>query len=148
MSPHKSFITLIFVAACTILVRAQGVPSGWKFESQRPEIAPVSALDNKVIHGGSATLSLRGGGKDHAAGYWYKVVDTEPGKFYHFKTHFKPQGIDEPYRSVLARVIWRNDDGEVVGFREYPATKMDKTPDGWRVIEQSYQAPKDATSQY
>lgn len=123
---------------------SQNVDGGWKFESQRPAIAPVSAIDKKVLFEGEPTLALQGGGKAHAAGYWYKVVPAEPGVYYQFRTHFKSNGVDEPARSILARVVWQNASGSVVGFREYPATLMDKDKNGWRIIAQSYQAPAEA----
>jgi predicted amidohydrolase len=113
----------------------------WKFESQRPEIAPGNFLDHRVTFEDKPTLALQGGGKNHAAGCWYKVVDAHAGNFYHFRTYFKSSEVDEPARSVLARVIWQDASGNVVGYREYPATQQDKTHKGWRIIEQTYQAP-------
>lgn len=122
---------------------SQGV-ANWKFASQRPEIAPQHAVDKNFTFEGQPTLALKGGGKDFAAGYWSSIVDIQPGTFYHFKTHFKSNHVDEPYRSILARVIWHDEKGSVAGFREYPATLREETKDGWHVIEQSYQAPKEA----
>src|SRR5690349_9319996 len=99
---------LITVLACLcIAAQAQKSNSEWKFECQRPEIAPVYAVDDKVMYDGKPTLTLKGGGKDYAAGYWYKVVSAEPGAYYHFQTFFKSSGVDEPDRSVLARVLWQ-----------------------------------------
>ena len=124
--------------------QGQNPGAGWKFESQRPALAPVSAVDKAVMFEGQPTLALGGGGKEHAAGYWYKIVPAEPGVYYQFRTYFKANGVDEPARSILARVIWQNASGKVVGFREYPATLMDKDKNGWRAIAQSYQAPAEA----
>ncbi|HEY9487740.1 MAG TPA: hypothetical protein VIQ51_05385, partial [Chryseosolibacter sp.] len=83
--------------------------SDWKVESQRPEIAPVSGIDTQILSYQEPTLRLSGGGKDYAAGYWYKIVDAIPGEYYHFRTHFKSKGVDEPGRSILARVVWHNE---------------------------------------
>lgn len=137
-------LAIFFLMGVAQSGNGQSMSSEWKFESQRPSIAPVSGIDNKAMFEGSPSLSLKGGGKDHAAGYWYKTVDIEPGAYYKFRTHFKTRAVDEPARSVLARVLWHNASGRVVGFREYPATLMDKTKNGWRIIEQSYQAPAEA----
>ena len=114
----------------------------WKFESQRPEVAPAYAVDKKTTFQGKPTLALKGGGKDFAAGHWYKIVPADPGAFYNFRTHYKSSGVDEPQRSVLARVIWQDESGTIKGFREYPATLPGQTKDGWQIIEQSYQAPE------
>ncbi|MEX2234920.1 MAG: carbon-nitrogen hydrolase family protein [Cyclobacteriaceae bacterium] len=140
---RKLRTALLIVSTLGMIAPAYGqnLRSDWKFEAQRPDIAPVSAVDKQVTFEGKPSLTLKGGGKDHAAGYWYKNVEAEPGSYYQFRTYFKSTHVDEPDRSVLARVIWQDASGEVVGFREYPATLMDKTKDDWRIIEQTYQAP-------
>ena len=129
---------LLFLASVTTYGQDK---QAWKFESQRPAIAPESAVDKALTFEGQPSLAIKGGGKDHAAGHWYQIVDAEPGTYYQFRTHYKSERVDEPARSILARVIWQNGSGDVVGFREYPATLPVKTRDGWTIIEQSYRAP-------
>jgi len=124
----------------TISSFGQEGKSAWKFESQRQAISPQSYLDHKVTFDGRPSLAVKGGGKDHAAGYWYREVAAMPGTNYHFRTYFKSSLVDEPARSILARVIWLDASGKLVGFREYPAT-LEKAKDGWSIIEQSYRAP-------
>ena len=99
--------------------RAQQLKGDWQFESQRQEIAPVASVDKNQLFEGKPTMVLQGGGKDHAAGYWYRIVPAVAGDYYHFKTHFKSHNVDEPARSILARVLWEDVDGKIVGFREY-----------------------------
>ena len=102
---------VLCAVVCVLFVTAsfsQGADGEWRFESQRPAIAPVSAIDTKVKFEGEPTLALKGGGKDHAAGYWYKVVPAEAGSYYEFRTHFRSSAVDEPARSILARVLWQN----------------------------------------
>ena len=140
----KNILSLILLACVSIATQAQQSTSEWKFESQRAEIAPAYAVDNQVTYEGKPTLTLKGDGKDYAAGYWYKVVSADPGAYYHFQTFFKSSQVDEPARSILARVIWHDAAGKIVGFREYPATLLDKMNGGWQIIAQTYQAPKDA----
>ncbi|MEP6596393.1 MAG: hypothetical protein ABJA71_10635, partial [Ginsengibacter sp.] len=119
-------------------------PSEWKFESQREAIAPVSFIDSKTSFRGNQTLALKGGGKDYADGHWYKQVNVEPGKYFQFRAYFKASGVDEPNRSILARILWQNESGEFVGFTEYPANLRDKTKEGWNTIEQLYLVPAEA----
>lgn len=147
----KAFFSFSISTALFLVVAVgQSLPAhsqtvaDWKFESQRPEIAPGHAVDNQVMFEGSPTLSLRGDGKAFAAGHWYSIVRVEPGTFYNFRTHFKTSQVDEPQRNVLARVIFQDRDGNLVGFREYPATQRDQLKNGWNVIEQTYQAPEGA----
>lgn len=120
---------------------SQEVKSEWKFQSQRPALFPAYSMDSKTTFNGNPTLTIKGGGKAHAAGHWYKVVKADAGAYYQFRTYFKSSQVEEPNRSILARVIWQNQSGDVVGYREYPATLPEKTNDGWSVIEQLYQAP-------
>lgn len=134
---------LVVVFCLSFPAHSQSV-GDWKFESQRPEIAPVHAVNKKATHEGSPTLSLSGGGKEFAAGQWYSTVVVEPGTFYEFRTYFKASQVEEPQRSILARVLFQDGDGKLVGFREYPATLRDERKNGWSVIEQSYQAPEGA----
>jgi len=132
----------ILLSALCLPAKGQKVKSEWKFESQRESISPVSFLDNNIKFEGKPTLALKGDGKDYAAGYWYRIVEAEQGTYYQFRTYFQSSQVDEPARSILARVVWQDGAGKVVGFREYPATLLDKTNKGWRIIEQTYQAPE------
>lgn len=144
MISMKRILWSVCMIALSMHVNAQQADSGWKFECQRPEIAPVSSVDKQVTFDDKPTLALKGGGKDHAAGQWYKIVNAEAGNYYHFRTHFKASSVDEPARSILARVIFQDQSGKRVGFQEYPATVMDKSQGEWRIIEQSYRAPEGA----
>lgn len=133
---------LLFVAPAF----AQGEHAEWKFASQRSELAPHHFVDESVPFEGRPSLSLSGDGKSHAAGQWFKTVPVEAGAFYKFRTHFRTRNVDEPDRSVLARVVWQNDGGDVVGFREYPATKRKYASGDWNVIEQTYKVPEGASA--
>lgn len=128
----------------TLPAIGQGGKSEWMVESQRPAIAPAYYFDYKTTYEGKPTLTLKGGGKAHAAGNWYKVVKVEPGEYYQFRTFFKYSKVEEPDRSILARIVWQNESDQVVGYREYPATLLNKTKNGWSIIEQAYKVPEDA----
>ena len=80
-------------------------PSEWKFESQREAISPVWYIDGKTSFKGNQTLTLKGGGKEYADGHWYKKVSVEPGKYFQFKAYFSDSSVDEPNRSILARIF-------------------------------------------
>ena len=119
-------------------------PSEWKFESQREAIAPVWYIDGKTLYKGNQTLALKGGGKEYADGHWYNKVNVEPGEYFQFRAYFTASKVEEPNRSILARILWQNESGELVGFTEYPVTLREKTKEGWSVIEQSYKVPAEA----
>ncbi len=54
---------LAFLITSSFSLPSRGQNAEWKFESQRPEIAPLSNLDKKVTFEGKPTLRLAGNGK-------------------------------------------------------------------------------------
>ena len=118
--------------------------SEWKFESQRKEISPVGFIDSTVTYEGKPTLVLAGGGKAYSNGCWYTIRNVEPGKYVQFRANFIAINVEEPERSVLARIIWQNSKGERIGTPEYPASFPAKSNGGWDSIRQSYKIPNDA----
>jgi predicted amidohydrolase len=143
-----SSVSLLSVLMFFIKVPAacqQFSPSEWKFESQREAIAPVWYIDSKTSFRGNQTLALNGGGKQYADGHWYNKVNVEPGDYFKFQAYFKASKVEEPGRSILARILWQKESGESVGFTEYPVTLREKTKEGWSVIEQLYKVPAEAT---
>lgn len=117
----------------------------WRFESQRAEIAPLHRVDAEVRQDGLATLSLAGGGKEFTNGRWTRTVAVEGGRHYRFHSRFRAQQVEEPHRSVLARVIWLDARGKQLENTEYPATLRGEDEAGWGAIEQTYLAPDDAS---
>ena len=138
-----SFCVLMFFIEVPALCQ-QFNTSEWKFESQREAIAPVWYVDGKTLYKGNQTLALKGGGKEYADGHWYNKVNVEPGEYFQFRAYFTASKVEEPNRSILARILWQNESGELVGFAEYPVTLREKTKEGWSVIEQSYKVPAEA----
>ena len=118
--------------------------SGWKFESQRKEIAPVRFIDSTITYDGKPTLAAGGGGKEYSNGHWYTIVNVEPGEFFHFRSNFIASNVEQPERSILARIIWQDSKGKKIGTPEYPASFPTKTKGSWSSIKQLYKVPEDA----
>jgi hypothetical protein len=135
---HLLWAILILVSSSAV---SQDMTSAWKFECQRNAIAPVYAIDKKNTFQGEPTLTLAGGGKEYADGHWYKIVNVEAGEYYTFQSYFMAKQVDEPKRSILARVIWQNEAGDQIGFTEYPITLSEKTKEGWSIFEHLYKVP-------
>src|ERR1700730_3040883 len=143
LSAISSFYVLMFFVEIPAQCQ-KFTPSEWKFESQREAIAPVWYIDSKTSYKGNQTLALKGGGKAYADGHWYNKVNVEPGEYFQFLAYFTTAKVEEPNRSILARILWQNESGEPVGLAEYPAILRDKTKEGWSIIEQSYKVPAEA----
>lgn len=118
--------------------------AAWRFESQRQEIAPRSLQDQNILFRDQGTLMLAGNGRNFDNGCWTKTIPVRPGEFYRFETFFLAKKIDDPNRSVLAKVIWQDASGKKIGQPEYPATSREETPDGWNIIQQIYRCPAKA----
>jgi predicted amidohydrolase len=143
---HLFFILLISIISGN-LVSAQKndfSPNKWHFESQRGEIAPVHFINNKVLFRNNPTLTLSGGRKDHVNGCWFTIADIVPDKNYRFRVHYQAIDVEQAHRSVMARIIWMEENGKQIGQAEYPQTLREKTPENWAIIEQLYKAPPQA----
>ena len=91
-------------------------PSEWKLESQRKEITPLGFIDSTIKYEGRPTLALAGGGKEYSNGHWYTILDVEPGEFFQFRSGFMASNVEEPGRSILARIIWQDSKGKKIGI--------------------------------
>ncbi len=121
-------------------------PAEWHFESQRDEIAPVHSLNFDVVYKNKPTLTLSGGGKKYANGCWKTTRDVIPEMYYRFKVFYKARHVEEPGRSVLAGIIWVDENNKQIGTTEYPRTLLHETTDGWNIIEQVFRVPPLARS--
>jgi len=119
-------------------------PASWRFESQRSALLPVSSVNNDLLFRGSATLSTSGGGREYSNGCWYAFANVNAQTYYRFQVYFKTENVEEPYRTVIARILWIDKDGAQVFQTEYPAKKREKSMEGWEVIDDTYAAPDGA----
>src|SRR5262249_17308786 len=97
-------------------------------------------------------------------GWWQKTFSVTGGQFYRFSAWRRTENIAVPRRSVLARVLWRDDAGKEVKRRygvvanfahgvvataepEYPLDTVEKGPgkDGWAEMSGVYEAPPGST---
>ena len=119
-------------------------PDNWQFETVRKEIAPLFSLNNDIMYRNNPTLTLSGGGNKYANGCWYTIMDIAPETFYRFSVHYKAYQIDQPGRSVLANIIWMDEEDKQIGVAEFPRTLHHQSPEGWDIIEQIYNSPLNA----
>lgn len=120
------------------------VAEGWNFECQREEIAPLHFVDRENLYKKEVTLVLKGGGKEYSNGMWTQTVPVESGQHYKFHVFFLTKDVNEPNRSVLARLVWQDRAGQLVERPEYPAVLGLSKNEEWGEIGQVYQVPMDA----
>ncbi len=151
----NKYMSRVKVPACFILIMMLNVnctdnnPSEsfdtlWQFESPRDEIAPDHWVDGEVLMEGKASLAMSGDGKEYVNGCWSQELEVTPGKFYEFQTYFRQTKVDEPNRSILARIVWQGKDGELVSWPEYPGTLRELAGNGMNMIQQRYKVPEGA----
>ncbi len=137
-------IVLVILTNCTKPQKPVAQNTDWKFQSQREDIAPAHWIEKNIRHNEKPTLALAGDGKIYTNGSWTKLFDVVSEKTYQFTTCFKPVNISQPNRTAFAQIIWRAQNGEQIGFVEFPAFDATKTQDDWCTIQQKYKVPEGA----
>ena len=144
---HFLKLSFLFVITPVNYVNAQVnefKPGEWRFESQRPELAPLHSVNSDLLYKNAPTLKLSGDGKEHADGRWFITTDLAPDTYYRFRVDYLASQVEEPSRSILARILWLDENEKLVGTAEYPQTLRNKTNDNWNSIEQVYKSPGQA----
>ncbi len=146
MPKKLSYIVILLVILTNCTKPQKPVPQNtdWKFQSQREDIAPAHWIEKNIRYNEKPTLALAGNGKEFTNGSWTKLFDVVGEKTYQFTTCFKPVNISQPDRSVFAQIIWRAQNGEQIGYIEFPAFDANKAQNGWYTIQQKYKVPKEA----
>ncbi len=143
---------------------------GWKTAAPRDEIRPAfesTETGGKSGHGG---LTIRADDREGLHGWWQKDFSVTPGQTYHFSVWRRAVGIPLTRRSVVARVLWRDEKDHAVsrptgvvtnflrGFKamaepEYPSeVPFSPSPSSsteesvaWVEMAGTYKAPTNAT---
>ena len=114
----------------------------WHFESIRTEMDPYYQTTDQVTFNGKPTLMISGDNKSYCNGSWTASFPVEPGSYYQFTTNFKASKVDQLDRSILATITWISEDGERLGFLEFPGLKAQTHTGEWNKIHQTYQVPE------
>ena len=110
---------------------------------------------------GKGSFAISTDGREGLAGHWARTFPVRGGQYYSFRARRKVKNVAVPRRSVLARILWLDDqkrqvlrdepgatsyrDGALpVAEPEYPA---DRATDalGWTEVSDTYRAPLKAT---
>lgn len=159
---------IVWAAVCMLLVPAafaqtakEKPPEGWMQLAPREEIRPTFAWRPAGGRDGKGSFVIAADGREGLDGFWQKTMPVVGGKYYRFQAYRMIENIDSPRRSLVARILWQDDNGKdvlldtpvVAGYLkgaravaepEYP---MDKATDntGWTEVSDVYQAPSKAT---
>ncbi len=155
-------VVLALLAAAAAAPAGPAVfPAGWTTAAPRDEIRPAFSYDPTGGPKKDGALVIAHDARDGLHGWVQKTVPVWGGKHYRFHAVRKATNVETPRRSVVARVLWRDDAGRgvpmsepapkgyLVGFTgraeaEHP-TDQPPRPDGWTEVSDTYQAPAKAT---
>jgi predicted amidohydrolase len=113
---------------------------GWFEYSQRPALTPVFTKNHREM-----TLEISSTGHFRCNGSWKKSFQVKTGEYVRFRAEYSTEYVKAPRRSVLARVYWRDQQGNQVMKPEYPRLNRDQKSH-WKILEDVFEVPKKAAS--
>ncbi len=158
---HMKAAVFTLVWLLWVSVSTQAVSDGpWSKAAPRDEIKPVFKETNTGGKSGRGTLAIIADEREGLHGWWQKTVYVNPGEYYRFTAWYRAENVPAARRSVLSRVLWRDDanhevkrpTGVVTNFSrgvianaepEYPRETGVMT-NGWTEVSGTYQAPPGA----
>ena len=147
--------------ACQAGAAATVAPDGWQAVAPRDEIRPQFSFNPKGGPPREGCLVIRTGPLEGFDGHWAKTFPVKGGQWYGFRALRRGERGPSPRRSVLVRILWRDDHDRPV-VRDEPGAKSfapgvppvaepeyptDGPTDaaGWTAVEGTYRAPSKAT---
>src|ERR1041385_7325142 len=157
--------TIVIALAWSLAFQTHAASAdGWTTVAPREEIRPEFQRTETGGKSGHGALTIRADEREGLHGWWQKTFPVTAGKYYRFSAWRRAENIAVPRRSVLARVLWRDDAGKDVQRREgvvtnfslgvvasaepeYPRETIAKgaAGDGWVELSDVYEAPPGAT---
>jgi predicted amidohydrolase len=133
---------------------------GWEARAARDELRPEFSFDAAGGRDGNGLLVMETGAQAGLDGHWLKSFKVEGGRWYRFHVTRRVMNVDAPERSVLVRIVWRDEHGQPVrrdgpGAQTYapgeaPVSEPEYPHDGktdgegWVTLEGVYFAPSTA----
>lgn len=137
---------------------------GWTNAAPRDEIRPEFQREETGGKSGRGALVIRSDQREGRHGWWQRIFPVTARQHYRFSAWYRADHVAVPRRSVLARVLWRDDAGNTVQRREgvvtnywrgstapaepeYPAASGKESGDrgDWVELSGVYEAPEGAT---
>jgi predicted amidohydrolase len=159
----KIFFALLGSFSLAVIQGHGSSADGWVAGAPRDEIRPRFEHAATGGKSGQGALVIQADEREGLHGWWQRSFQITPGQYYRFSAWRRGQNVAVPRRSVIARVLWRDDAGKPVKQNEgvvtnysvgvgptaepeYPAdVREGATADGWTELTGIYQAPPRAT---
>ena len=141
--------------------RVAPLPKGWEVKSPREELRPTLSFNASGGPKKDGAFVIEHEQREGLHGWFEKSFPVSGGKHYQFHAVRKATNVAVPRRSVVARILWRDDAGKPVPLSEPPTKGYlvgytgaaeaehpgDKATDanGWTEVSDTYQAPTKAT---
>lgn len=140
---------------------ATQLPSGWTANSPREEIRPNMTYNSSGGPEKKGALVIRHDQRQGLDGWFQKTFSVVGGEYVHFQVARKLTDVAIPRRSALVRVLWKNNQGQMVSAdvsqqqvselghtpTAEPEHPVDKSTDsnGWTTVCGTYRVPTQAT---
>lgn len=161
MKPIIAILVLCYGAIFQIYAASA---DDWTPAAPREEIRPQFQHTETGGRSGQGGFAIRADEREGLHGWWQKTFAVTAGHHYRFSAWHRMENIAVPRRSILARVLWRDDaekevqrrEGVVTNFSrgvvasaepEYPRNLAGQGvgKNGWVEISGVYEAPPGAT---
>ena len=157
--------TLLVIALVALPVTARAdkpvsAPAEWSMQSPRDEIKPAFAYLPKGGPGQNGSLVIEADQREGLFGWWERTYPVQGGEYHQFTVLYRTSGIEIPRRAAVARILWRDKEGNTVkhdepSFASYrPGERPRAEPEfpfqettlenGWIRISGIYHVPSDA----
>lgn len=133
---------------------------GWQSCAARDEICPAFSFNPKGGPSRSGSLIIRSDKRGGLDGHWQKTFAVKGGQWYRFHVIRRVENVPVPRRSVLARILWRDNQGRQVvhdepgasSYRDgpFPVSEAEYPTDGptgrggWTEVSGVYHVPSKA----
>ena len=161
--PSGAIIRIAWTFGIVLPMQAASLDE-WTTVAPRDEIRPQFQQTSTGGKSGQGALIIRADEREGLHGWWQKTFPVTAGQYYRFSAWRRADNVAAPRRSVLARVLWRNEAGKEVQRREgvvtnfslgvvaaaepeYPLDLVEPRAghEGWVEISGVYEAPPGAT---
>lgn len=159
--PLLCFSKLVLLFLCQFVAGTThaAAPSNWHTWSPREEIAPAFTFNAGADGKGSWIIETDA--REGLMGCWQGEFPVQGGRDYHFSALYQARGVKNESHSIVARVLWRDENGKLVkhgeptftSYRpgeapqaepEYPQRKS-TSAEGWTEMSDTYLVPARAT---